>query len=97
MAVVISQEGEKAMGQRSILIVAALLLVLAVLFPPAYLTDLESYSFIYLLGEFDGRIELDMLIAEVFAIALLCSLARIYVKQARLLRDGLGARAAGRG
>ena len=72
------------MRQGSVFLVEALLVVLAVLFPPAYSADLESYRFVFLAGTFDGRIDGDLLIAELFAIALACSIGWIYRSHSRM-------------
>lgn len=72
------------MEQRMVLMAAVLLVTLAVLFPPAYSFDLESYSLVFLPGGFEGRIDADLLIAELFAIALVCSLGRLYVSHSRM-------------
>lgn len=72
------------MRHGNVLLVAALLVVLVVLFPPAYLVDAESYSFVFLPGTFDGRIDGHLLMAELFAIALACSIGWIYLSHSRM-------------
>jgi hypothetical protein len=72
------------MKQSRVLLAAALMVALAVFFPPAYFVDLESYGFVFLPGAFEGRIDVDLLIAELFAIALACSINWIYLSHSRM-------------
>jgi len=72
------------MERRRILLAAALLVLLAVFFPPAYSSDLQSYRFVFLPGTFEGRIDVDLLIGELFAIALTCSIGWLYVSHSRM-------------
>lgn len=60
-------------GQRRVLVTAAVLIALAVLFPPAYSRD-YGFRFIFLWGSFDGRVDATMVIAELIAIALLAGI-----------------------
>ena len=72
------------MKQSRVLLAAASMAALAVFFPPAYSVDLESYRFVFLPTTFEGRIDVDLLIAELFVIALACSIGWIYLSHSRM-------------